>query len=106
MMRFCRSRLMTSETWSAFRFFESSPKGSAMEPDRSIRNRKHDGFLRLISAVYDILTASFVWRTPVAHERRRPPSVRPHIQSCPAAALLSRLRGSPVDGLHRLKTPR
>src|SRR5207237_1077129 len=75
-------------------------------PDRSIRNRKHDGFLRLISAVYDILTASFVWRTPVAHERRRPPSVRPHIQSCPAAALLSRLRGSPVDGLHRLKTPR
>jgi len=28
-----------------------------MDPDWSIKNKKHDGFLRLISAVYDIFAA-------------------------------------------------
>src|SRR5256886_17560152 len=96
MMRFCRSRLITSETWSAFRRFESSPKGSAMEPDRSLRKRKHDGFLRLISAVYDIFTVSFARYSPVSLELHRPLS-RPRPQSCPTAVFLSLLLGFSND---------
>src|SRR6266513_2998478 len=96
MMRFCRSRLITSETWSAFRRFESSPKGSAMEPDRSIRKRKHDGFLRLISAVYDILTASSACCSPASYERHRPLSDRT-LNHAPRRLSQAAFLGSPMD---------
>jgi hypothetical protein len=62
--RFCSKRLTASATLWAFArapaagAAASAPiaggAGSCIEPDWSIRNRKHDGFVRLISALYAI----------------------------------------------------
>src|SRR5690349_6775571 len=62
MTRFCSRRLTASATLWAFArgppAGASAPiaggAGSCIEPDWSIRNRKQDGFVRLISALYAI----------------------------------------------------
>src|SRR5437763_7319605 len=50
--RSCSRWLMASATPSALRLRGASPKGSVIDFDWSMRNKKHEGLARLIGAVY------------------------------------------------------
>src|SRR5262249_28265460 len=74
----CKRRLMAVATSSAFFFSGWAPNASAIEPDWSIKNKKQDGLVLLISAEYGMI------RSISLQKRGQAPFVRSALQAVPA----------------------